>query len=146
MSNTKSTAVAVWQGGLYEGQGYLSSENAALEGIPFAPNYRHESPSTTNPEELLAAAHATCYSLTLSTILGTRSLSPVKIETEATVTLEKSAEGLTITRSHLNVRAIVPGATPEQFIEAAKRAEVECPVSKLMKLQITLEAHLVDVG
>ncbi|MCC7339146.1 MAG: OsmC family peroxiredoxin [Pirellulaceae bacterium] len=146
MSNMKSIAVAVWHGGLYEGQGHLSSGNAAFDGIPFAPIYRNEGPSTTNPEELLAAAHATCYSLALSTILGTCSLAPVKIETEATVTLEKGGEGLKITRSHLNVRAMVPGATPEQFIEAAKRAEVECPISKLMQLEITLEAHLVDVG
>ncbi len=146
MSNMKSTARAVWQGGLYEGQGHISSAKAAFDGIPFAPNYRNEGPNTTDPEELLAAAHATCYSLTLSTILGTCSLAPVKIETEATITLEKGGEGLRITRSHLNVRAMVPGATPEQFVEAAKRAEAECPISKLMKLEITLEAHLVDVG
>ncbi len=142
----QSTAVAVWRGGLSEGHGSLSGGNETFQGAPFTSNFRNQVPGTTNPEELLAAAHASCFSLTLSMILSGDEFAVGKIETEATITLEKTPEGLAITKSHLNVHAIVPGAAPERFIEAAKQAEIECPISKLIQGGVTMEAHLIDIG
>lgn len=142
----QNKAVAVWRGGLNEGHGSLSSENKALDGTPFTSNFRTPTPGTTNPEELLAAAHASCFSLTLSKHLSSDDFAVGMIETEAIVTLEKTPSGLAITKSHLVVRAIVPGASPERFVEAAKRAEKDCPISKLIPGGVTMEAHLLDIG
>ncbi len=138
-------AVAVWRGGLNEGHGSLHGGNDAFDGMPFTSNFRKEAPGTTNPEELLAAAHASCFSLTLSMILSQEEMAVGKIETEAAVTLEKTPAGLAITKSHLIVRAIVPGVDPEHFIEAAKQAEGDCPISKLIN-EVTIETHLIDIG
>lgn len=142
----QSKAVAVWRGGLNEGHGSLSGGNEAFDGTPFTSNLRTQSHGTTNPEELLAAAHASCFSLTLSMILSGDDFAVGKIETEAIVTLEKTPAGLAITKSHLTVRAIIPGASPERFVEAAKRAEKDCPISKLIPDGVTMEAHLLDIG
>lgn len=142
----QSKAVAVWRGGFNEGSGSLSGGHEALDGTPFTSRIRNQSSGTTNPEELLAAAHASCFSLTLSMILSGHELAVSKIETEATVTLEKALDGPAITKSHLSVRAIVPGVSPERFVEAAKQAEKECPISKLIRGGVTMEAHLIDIG
>ncbi len=142
----QSKAVAVWRGGLSEGHGSLSGGHEAFDGTPFTSNFRNQSPGTTNPEELLAAAHASCFSLTLSMILSGDEFAVGKIETEATVTLEKTTDGLAITKSHLNVHAIVPGASADRFVEAAKKAEKDCPISKLIQGGVTMEAHLIDIG
>ncbi|TWT64884.1 OsmC family peroxiredoxin [Allorhodopirellula solitaria] len=142
----QSKAAAVWRGGLNEGHGSLSGDNETFAGMPFTSNFRNQTSGTTNPEELLAAAHASCFSLTLSMILSGDEFAVGKIETEATVTLEKTPGGLAITRSHLIVHAIVPGASPERFVEAAKQAEKDCPISKLIQGGVTMEAHLLDIG
>lgn len=144
--NMESKAAAIWSGGINEGHGNLSSDSQPLNGIPICPSLRGDISEATNPEELLAAAHASCFSLTLAMILGKRNLPASRIDTQAVVTLDKSDSGLTISKVHLEVRAIVPTATPEQFVDAAKQAEEICPISKLINAEVSLDALLMDIG
>lgn len=138
----KRTASAVWNGGLKEGHGSISTESGVLQGTQYSFSTRFEDGKGTNPEELIAAAHAGCFSMALSAQLGNEGKTAEKIETEATVTLLKTDAGFTITAVHLRVRAKVPGATPPDFKAAATAAKENCPVSRLLKAEITLETRL----
>jgi len=139
----KSTAAAVWQGGLKDGKGALTSASGVLAEQPYSFATRFEGAGGTNPEELIAAAHAGCFAMALSMILGEQGLVPERLDAEAKVTLEQVADGFAITASHLTVRGRVPNATPETFDAAANTAKAGCPVSKALNAEITLDAQLV---
>ncbi len=117
-----------------------------LRGTPYSYKTRLKRQSGTNPEELIAAAHAGCFSMALSMILGQGGFAVSKIETEAEVTLQKQDDGFAITQVHLVVQATVPGATAEAFQSAAHEAKSGCPVSKVLNAEITMEARLIDIG
>jgi osmotically inducible protein OsmC len=141
----KKTASAVWQGGLKDGKGQVSTESGALKSNPYGFNTRFEGQPGTNPEELIGAAHAGCFSMALSMILGGANLTADRIDTIAEVTLDKVGEGFEITAVHLILKAKVPGATQEQFLELANKAKEGCPVSKVLKgAKISLDATLVS--
>lgn len=141
----KKTASAVWQGGLKDGKGQISTESGALKSNPYGFNTRFEGQPGTNPEELIGAAHAGCFSMALSMILGGANLTADRIDTIAEVTLDKVGEGFEITAVHLILKAKVPGASQEQFLELANKAKEGCPVSKVLKgAKISLDATLVS--
>ena len=135
-------AWAVWKGSLKEGGGTISTETGVLNEAPYGFKARFEDGKGTNPEELIGAAHAGCFSMALSLMLGEAGLTAEKIETHAAVTLEKVGDGFEITASHLNVVAKVPGTDSAKFMEIANRAKTGCPVSKLLKAKITMDAKL----
>ncbi len=139
-------ANAVWQGGLKDGSGHLWTTSGVLDDAPYSFRSRFEGTNATNPEELIAAAHAGCFSMALSMGLGEAKLTASKIATEAIVTMEKTSDGFAITKVHLKVDATVPGATPETFEYAASQAKANCPVSKLLNAEVTMEARLIDIG
>ena len=136
-------ASAVWQGGLKDGKGIVSTESGVLSKTPYSFGTRFENVKGTNPEELIAAAHAGCFSMALSAQLGAANITPQSIETTADLTLEKLDSGWTITKVHLNVSAKSPGADQAAFDKAAKAAKEGCPISKLLKADITMDARLV---
>ena len=138
----EKTGSAQWNGGLRDGQGQVSTESGALSGQRYGFATRFEGSPGTNPEELIGAAHASCYSMALSMILGQSDLTPESIQTEAKVALEQQGEGFAVTKSHLTVRAKVPGATDESFRAAAEAAKANCPISKLLTADITMDATL----
>ena len=133
---------AVWNGGLKDGKGAVSTASGVLSNTQYSFATRFENGAGTNPEELIAAAHAGCFSMALSAQLGNAGLKPEKIETEAAVTLEKLESGFAITAVHLTVNATVPGASQEQFATAANSAKAGCPVSKVLNAKITMDAKL----
>lgn len=135
-------AWAVWRGSLKDGGGSISTETGVLNEAPYGFKARFEDGKGTNPEELIGAAHAGCFSMALSLMLGEAGLTAEKIETHAAVTLEKVGDGFEITASHLNVVARVAGADPAKFAEIANRAKAGCPVSKVLKAKITMDAKL----
>jgi osmotically inducible protein OsmC len=136
-------ASAVWNGTLKEGKGTISTASGVLKNSPYSFHTRFEDGQGTNPEELIAAAHAGCYSMALGNVLSTGKLPPDSIETTAEVTLEKTEAGPTVTKIHLTTRAKVPGASKEAFDAAANDAKVNCPISRLLKAaEITLDAKL----
>ena len=135
-------AWAVWKGGIKEGGGTISTETGVLREAPYGFKARFEGGKGTNPEELIGAAHAGCFSMALSLMLGAAGLTAEKIETHAAVTLDKIGEGFEITASHLSVSAKIPGASAAQFREIAEKAKTGCPVSKLLKARITMDAKL----
>ena len=139
------TASAVWHGGLKDGKGSISSQSGVLKDTQYSFGTRFENGIGTNPEELIAAAHAGCFTMALSGQLGSASLTAESLETTAEVKFEKTDEGFGITAIHLTTRAKVPGATAEKFETAAQNAKNGCPISKLFKgnTQITLDAKLV---
>jgi osmotically inducible protein OsmC len=137
-------ASAVWQGGIKDGSGTISTETGVLNAAPYGFKSRFENGKGTNPEELIGAAHAGCFSMALSLMLGNAGLTPSRIETRAAITLEKVGEGFEITASHLDVVARVPGASAAQFAAIAAEAKAGCPVSKLLKARITMNAKLED--
>ncbi|AAN65723.1 Osmotically inducible protein C [Pseudomonas sp. XWY-1] len=139
----KKTASAIWQGGLKDGKGLLSTESGALKQNPYGFNTRFEGTPGTNPEELIGAAHAGCFSMALSMMLGEAGLTAERIDTAAEVTLDKQADGFAITAVHLVLRAKVPGASEAQFLEIANKAKEGCPVSKVLNAKISLDAALV---
>ncbi len=139
----KRKGSAIWEGTLREGRGQVSSDSGALSGVPYTFGMRFESDRGTNPEELIAAAHAGCFSMALSGGLQKAGFDPKRIDTEAVVTLEKGDDGFSITAVHLTTRAEVPGADREGFAKAAADAKKGCPVSKVLNADITLEATLV---
>lgn len=139
----KKTASAIWQGGLKDGQGLLSTESGALKQNPYGFNTRFEGLPGTNPEELIGAAHAGCFSMALSMMLGEAGLTAERIDTAAEVTLDKLPDGFAITAVHLVLRAKVPGASEAQFLEIANKAKQGCPVSKVLNAKISLDAALV---
>jgi osmotically inducible protein OsmC len=135
-------AWAVWQGSIKEGGGTISTETGVLKEAPYGFKARFEGGKGTNPEELVGAAHAGCFAMALSGMLGEAGLTPERIETHAEVTLEKVGAGYEITASHLIVTARIPGAVDSQFQEIANKAKAGCPVSKLLKAKITMTATL----
>jgi len=139
----KKTASAIWQGGLKDGKGRLSTESGALKDNPYGFNTRFEDQPGTNPEELIGAAHAGCFSMALSMMLGEAGFTAERIDTSAEVTLDKQADGFAITAVHLILKAKVPGASEAQFLDVANQAKAGCPVSKVLNATITLDATLV---
>ena len=135
-------AWAVWKGSVKEGGGTISTETGVLREAPYGFKSRFENGKGTNPEELIGAAHAGCFSMALSMMLGMAGLTVEKIETHAAITLDKVADGFEITASHLTVKAKIPGANSAQFQEIAGKAKAGCPVSKLLKARITMDATL----
>lgn len=133
---------AVWSGGIKDGKGAISTQSGALNEYPYGFSSRFEGKPGTNPEELIGAAHAGCFTMALSLILGEAKLTATRMETRADVTLEKEGEGFAITAIHLTLRASVPGASAEQFQKLAETAKASCPVSKLLDTKISLDATL----
>jgi osmotically inducible protein OsmC len=139
---TKTTGSAVWQGGIKDGKGAISTKSGALKDYPYGFASRFEGKPGSNPEELLGAAHAACFTMALSLILGEAKLTAEKLETSAEVTLDKVDNGFAITSVHLSLKGKVPGATQAQFEELAGKAKAGCPVSKLFNTKITLDVNL----
>lgn len=138
----KRSASAVWSGGLKDGQGKISSDSGVLKDTQYSFSTRFENGIGTNPEELIAAAHAGCFSMALSGQLAQAGLTADSINTKATVQLEKAGAGFAITKVHLDVRAKVPGADRQAFEKAANDAKAGCPVSKVLNADITMDAQL----
>jgi lipoyl-dependent peroxiredoxin len=138
----KRKASAVWSGGLKDGNGAISTDSGVLSETQYSFRTRFEDGKGTNPEELIAAAHAGCFSMALSNELERVDLRPERIRTSAAVTLEKTAGGFAITSVHLDVAAKVPGATRQAFEAAANAAKTGCPVSKVLNAEITMDATL----
>ena len=136
-------ASAVWKGSLKEGKGTISTDSKVLSNTQYSFSTRFENGVGTNPEELIAAAHAGCFSMALSGQLGNAGMTAESIETTAAVTLEKVEAGFTITKIHLDVTAKIPGANPAAFETAAQNAKAGCPISRLLKAEITLTTKLV---
>jgi osmotically inducible protein OsmC len=138
----KRKASAEWKGDIQGGSGTISTQSGVLNDTQYSFRTRFEDGKGTNPEELIAAAHAGCFSMALSLQLGEAGLTPESIRTNATVNLEKSAEGFDITAVHLEVTARIPGADRDAFEQAANAAKAGCPVSKLLNAEITMKADL----
>lgn len=138
----KRTASANWTGGLKDGKGNLSTQSGILNATPYGFSTRFENEPGTNPEELIAAAHAGCFTMALSAQLGEAGMTAESLRTNATVTLDKVDDGFAITAIHLDLTAKIPGADKAKFDEAANKAKLGCPVSKLFKADITLDAKL----
>jgi lipoyl-dependent peroxiredoxin len=139
----KRTGSAEWHGDLKSGKGSVSSASGALNRTPYSFQTRFEEGQGTNPEELLAAAHAGCFSMALSAQLAQAGLTAENIETTCTITLEKQPEGFAITESHLALKARVPGAAQDAFEKAVQAAKTGCPVSKLFRANVTLNSQLL---
>ena len=135
-------ASAEWRGSLKEGKGTISAESGAIANLPYSFKTRFENERGTNPEELIGAAHAGCFSMALSAQLGGAGITPESIRTTAAVTLEKVGEGFSVTAVHLDVSAKIPGADPGAFEKAANEAKAGCPISKLLNAKITMSARL----
>lgn len=135
----KRTATAVWNGSGKDGKGQLSTQSTTLSNTQYSYKSRFEEGTGTNPEELIAAAHAGCFSMKLSFVLGAAGFTPESLETTSTITLEDG----TIKSSNLVLKAKVPDITPEKFKECADEAKTTCPVSKALNMEITLDAQLV---
>ncbi len=138
----KRNASAVWQGNLKQGKGTVSTASGLLSNSQYSFSTRFENGIGTNPEELLAAAHAGCFAMAFSAQLGEAGLTPERIDATATITLEKTDGGFAITESHLEVKAKIPGAEQAAFEKAAANAKAGCPVSKLFNTKITMNAVL----
>jgi len=135
-------AKAQWKGDLRSGSGTISADSGVLANIPYSFKTRFEQGNGTNPEELLAAAHAACFSMALSLMLANEGLKADSIDTACTISFEKEGDGFAIKRSHLDLKAKIPGAAQDAFIRAANNAKEGCPVSKLFDTEITLNAQL----
>ena len=135
-------ANAIWRGGLKEGQGTLSTGSGLVSDIPYNYRQRFEEEPGTNPEELLAAAHAACFSMALSSELGKAGMNPQSVETHATLTFEPRDGKPTITKIHLDTVAKVPGADPQAFAKVAEGTKSGCPISRALRTEITLDARL----
>ena len=142
MASIKRHASAAWSGSGQEGSGSLTTQSATLKDTPYSFRARFGDGKGTNPEELIAAAHAACFSMALSAQLGAANLTPESVSTAATLTMEKLEAGWTITAVHLDVVAKVPGASAEAFNTAAQNAKAGCPVSKVLNAKITMDAKL----
>jgi osmotically inducible protein OsmC len=138
----KRSASAEWKGGIKDGRGTMSTESGALSNIPYTFSTRFEEARGSNPEELIGAAHAGCFSMAFSGHLNAAKLTAESIRTTAAVTVEKVEGGFAITAVHLTVKARVPGATEEAFRKAAETAKAGCPVSKVLNAKITMDATL----
>lgn len=138
----KRKASAVWQGDLQTGKGTVSSDSGVLSKTPYSFTSRFKDGSGTNPEELIAAAHAGCFTMAFSVQLGAAGFTPDKLETTATLSFEKIGDDWTVTGIHLDTRGRVPGADAEAFAMAATAAKNGCPISRLLKANITMDARL----
>jgi len=136
----KRKASAVWQGGLKEGKGNISTESGTLAKAQYSFSTRFESGVGTNPEELVAAAHAGCFAMALSAELGKAGITAESINATATVSLDKVDAGWAVTESHLDVVGKVPGGDREKFMTAAAAAKAGCPISKLLNAKVTMDA------
>ena len=134
---------AKWQGGLKDGKGAISTKSGALTDYPYGFASRFEGKPGTNPEELIGAAHAGCFTMALSLILGDAGFTAEQMDTRSEITLEKQGDGFAITRAHLILKAKIPGIDNAKFQELAGTAEKNCPVSKVLKAEISLDASLV---
>ncbi|HET7497297.1 MAG TPA: OsmC family protein [Candidatus Eisenbacteria bacterium] len=135
-------ASAEWRGGLKDGKGTLSTDSGVLTNAQYSFSTRFEDGKGTNPEELVAAAHAGCFSMALSAQLGAAGITPESVRTAAAVTLEKVGDGFSVTASHLDVTARIPGGDRAAFQKAAEQAKAGCPISKLLNAKITMDAKL----
>ena len=135
-------AKAVWQGGLKDGKGNLSTDSGVLKQTQYSFSTRFENGVGTNPEELIAAAHAGCFSMALSGQLGNAGMTAESIRTTCTITMEKTDAGFTVTESHLDVTVKIPGADKAKFETAANNAKAGCPISRLLNAKITMDAKL----
>ncbi len=138
----KRKASAVWQGGLKDGKGTVSTESGVLNKVQYSFSDRFEDGKGTNPEELIAAAHAGCFAMALSGQLGNAGLTAQSLEVTATVTMEKLDAGFTVTEVALDLVARIPGAPKDKFDTAANNAKTGCPISRLLNAKITLNARL----
>ncbi len=138
----KRKASAVWRGGLKDGKGNISTESGVLKETQYSFSTRFESGIGTNPEELIAAAHAGCFAMAFSAELGKAGITPESISATATVTLDKTDAGFTVTESHLDLTAKIPGIDEAKFTAIANGAKAGCPISRLLKANITLDAKL----
>ena len=136
------TASAQWKGGLKDGKGTVSTASGVLSNSQYSFSTRFENGKGTNPEELIAAAHAGCFSMALSAELGKASITPESIETKCTVTFEKTDSGFTVTESHLDVTAKIPGGNKAAFDKATADAKSGCPISRLLNTKVTMSANL----
>lgn len=136
------TASAEWQGSGKEGKGTLTTQSGAVSGVPYAANMRFGDAKGTNPEELIAAAHAGCFTMALAFALGREGFTPTKLATTAAVTVESDGAGFKVSKSALKLEANVPGVSREQFQTIAEGAKAGCPISKLLKADITLDWQL----
>jgi osmotically inducible protein OsmC len=140
----KTYGSAVWQGGIKDGKGAISTRSGALKDYPYGFASRFEGKPGTSPEELIGGAHAGCFTMALSLILGEAHLTAERMETKAEVTLDEVADGYAITAVHLTLKAKIPGADRAKFDELAAKAKAGCPVSKVLNAKITLDATLED--
>ena len=138
----KTQGSAVWHGGIKDGKGAISTRSGALKDYPYGFSSRFEGQAGSNPEELIGAAHAACFTMALSLMLGEAGLTASTMETTAEVTLDKDGDSFTVTSSHLTLKATIPGADDAKFQELAGKAKANCPISKLLKAEITLDATL----
>ncbi|HTQ52075.1 MAG TPA: OsmC family protein [Candidatus Acidoferrales bacterium] len=138
----KRKASAVWRGGLKDGKGSITTESGVLRDTQYSFGTRFENGPGTNPEELIAAAHAGCFAMAFSAELGKAGITPDSISATATVTLDKTDAGWTVTASHLDVTAKIPGADKTQVLGIANVAKLGCPISRLLKAHVTMEAKL----
>jgi osmotically inducible protein OsmC len=139
----KRSGHAVCRGGLKEGNGTVSTDSGVLKDTPYDFRMRFGDGKGTNPEELIAAAHAACFSMALSLFLGQDGMTAESIDTRATVTLEEVGGGFSVTSSHLDTTVKIPGADRAKFEKAAEGAKSGCPISKLLNAKITMDARLV---
>jgi len=140
----KRRGSARWSGGLKDGKGAISTQSGAIKDLPYGFGTRFGDQPGTNPEELIGAAHAGCFTMALSSILGQEGLTATHLETTAAVTLKQSAQGFEITAVHLILEGTVPGTNAETFLQLAEKAKANCPVSKLLKADISLESKFVE--
>lgn len=140
----KRNASASWQGGIKDGKGTLSTESGALKTHPYSFSSRFEGEHATNPEELIGAAHAGCFTMALSLMLSEAGFTADRLDTTADVTIEKVADGFAITSSKLVLKAKIPGVDEKTFQQIATKAKAGCPVSKLLKTEISLDARLIS--
>ena len=138
----KKRGDAHWEGGLKDGKGIVSTGSGALSDNPYGFGMRFEDKPGTNPEELIAAAHASCFAMALSMVLGEDGLTADSIDAKATVTLEEKDGGFAVTKSHLDVTMTIPGADEARAMKAAEGAKANCPISKLLNAEITMDAKL----
>lgn len=136
------TGTAVWSGGLKDGKGWLSTESKTLSEAPYSFSARFKDGSGTNPEELIAAAHAGCFTMDLSGRLGAAGMTPEEVRTTASLTMEKTDKGFSITKIHLDVAARIPGGDVYAFQTAVKEAKEGCPVSRVLNAEISVAARL----
>ncbi|MBX3378663.1 MAG: OsmC family protein [Phycisphaeraceae bacterium] len=142
MPTIKRTAQAQWNGSIKDGAGTLSAPGGALKNTPYSFASRFESANGTNPEELIAAAHAGCFTMALSFIMSNNGITPTKLATNATLSMEQVGGGWQIAAIHLDVTGTVPGIDSAKFEQLANEAKTNCPVSKVLNTKITMEANL----